>query len=197
VTLLADRTHGTTAGTGTAAGRSAGPRWWLGPVALAVAAAYAVLPGLVRLEGAPPRVGDGAGLEVSRFGTSGSVFLRYQHDGTTTVTVPLHNPTALPVAVDAVTTPSHPKPLLSLEAASEVGTVPPFATRPVHLTFRYGNCRFYHERAAQTVDRLVVTGSVLGRGFSDDVPLAEALVVHGQVILDCPDRTLVRGDDVR
>lgn len=199
MTLLADRTH--PAPTGTAVARGARHRWrgrWrVGAVLLALVAAYVVLPAFARLEGGAPRVGEAAGLEVGRFGPTGSVFLHYEHGRTVTVTVPLHNPTALPVSVDRVGTPPHPRPLLALESTTGTGTVPPFATREVALTFRFGNCRYYHERAAQTVDRLVVEGSTLGRDLTTEVPLAEQLVVHGQVILDCPDRTLVRGDDLR
>lgn len=197
MTLLADRTRPAPPGTDATAGRAGGPRWRLVVVVLAVVAAYVALPHFVRLEGDRPQVGGGAGLELSRFGPSGTVFLRYRHDRTVTVTVPLHNASALPLTVDRVRVPPHPKPLVSLESVSDAGGIPPFATRPVELTFRFGNCRHYHERAAQAVDRLVVGGSTLGREFTVDVPLAEQLVVHGQVILDCPDRTLVRGDDRR
>jgi hypothetical protein len=42
-----------------------------------------------------------------------------------------------------------------------------------------------------------VSGTVLGRETSVLVDLEVPLVVHSQVILDCPERTLVRGDDVR
>jgi hypothetical protein len=42
-----------------------------------------------------------------------------------------------------------------------------------------------------------VEGSVLGRGFTSEVALGYPLALHGQVINNCPDRTLTRGDEVR
>lgn len=196
MTLLADRARPASAGAA-AAPPSSRRRWRLGFVVVALVAAYAALPVFVRLEAAAPEVPAGGGLEVGRFGTTGSVFLHYDHGRTVTVTVPLHNPTALPISVERVGAPHHPKPLATLESATDAGTIPPFATREVELRFRFDNCRYYHERAAQTIDRLAVAGSTLGRDVTTEVPLAEQLVVHGQVILDCPDRTLVRGDDLR
>lgn len=196
MTLLVDRARPAPAGT-TAPSPSSRRRWRLAAVVLGLLAAYAALPVFVRLEGAAPEVPAGAGLEVGRFGTTGSVFLHYEHGRTVTVTVPLHNPTALPVSIGRLDAPPHSEPLAALESSSDPGTIPPFATREVELTFRFDNCRYYHERAAQTIDHLTVAGSTLGRDVTTEVPLAEQLVVHGQVILDCPDRTLVRGDDLR
>jgi hypothetical protein len=37
----------------------------------------------------------------------------------------------------------------------------------------------------------------VGRAFTEPLGFERPLAVHGQVILDCPDRTLVRGDDRR
>lgn len=173
-----------------------GPRLAVGVVA-ACTVAYALLPAVVRLDEAAPTLPAAAGLEVATWGSEGAWFLRYVHGGQVSVTVPLHNPTALPLTVDAVEPPSQARPLLALVATSGPGTVPPFSTRDVRLTFRYGNCRYYHERAAQTVDRLRVWGHTLGRGFTEEVTLSRPVVVHGQVIVNCPDRTLVRGDDRR
>lgn len=197
MTLLADHARPAPAAPAAPAAPSSRQRWRLAAAVVGLLVAYAVLPVFVRLEGASPEVPTGAGLEVGRFGTTGSVFLHYEHGRTVTLTVPLHNPTALPVSVGRVDAPPHPKPLATLESSSDAGTIPPFATGEVELTFRFDNCRYYHERAAQTIDHLTVTGSTLGRDVTTAVSLAEQLVVHGQVILDCPDRTLVRGDDLR
>ena len=38
---------------------------------------------------------------------------------------------------------------------------------------------------------------MLGRGFERDLALEHPLALHGQIINNCPDRTLTRGDDVR
>lgn len=197
MTLLADRGAEADTSTSAPASRSAGSRWRPVLAVVALVAAYAALPLFVRLDESVPVLPAGAGLEVEQFGATGSVFLHYEHGGTVTVEVPLHNPTPLPLTVDDVAVPDRSRPLLDLTDVGGTAAVPPFGTRSVELTFRYGNCRYYHERSAQTVDRLTITGSTLGRDFSTVVTLSEPLVVHGQVILDCPDRTLVRGDDRR
>ena len=67
----------------------------------------------------------------------------------------------------------------------------------VELAFEYTNCRYYHERANNTVDRVRVTGTVLGREVVRTVELVTPVVVHSQVIINCPERTFVRGDDRR
>ena len=67
----------------------------------------------------------------------------------------------------------------------------------VDLSFEYTNCRYYHERANNTYDQVLVTGTVLGREVTRTIDLTVPMVVHSQVIMNCPDRTLIRGDDRR
>jgi hypothetical protein len=166
---------------------------------LMIGLAWAALPLAVDLDDAVvPQLPVDAGLLVPEYGDRGAHLLHYRHGETVTVEVPVSNRGPLPISIDEVSLPGQQHPLLEPVAASglplELGA---FDSGSVRLTLRYGNCRYYHERSAAVVDELVVAGSVLGRRLTETVGLGRPLVVHGQVILDCPDRTLVRGDDVR
>lgn len=139
-----------------------------------------------------------SGLAVPEFGAVGTFFLSYQHGGSVTVTVPVSNDGPVPVTVSDVHLDLPDYSLV--EESSTTGLpleLPPFADGSVELTLTYGNCRYYHERAVEEIDAARVAGTALGRSFERTVRLHRPLAVHAQVILDCPDRTLVRGDDVR
>ncbi len=68
------------------------------------------------------------------------------------------------------------------------------------VTARYGNCRYYHEREVQLyLRRSTIGGEVLGVG-RDTAAVAldqPAWWSTSPMIVDCPDRTLNRDDDVR
>lgn len=171
-------------------------------VAVLLAVAWLLSPYLVRI--APPTVtagsldGEPGGLLVEGYGAAGTYALHYRYGETVTLRVPVANDSPLPLHVTGVELVEPTYPLLE-----PVGDAPaPFTLLPgqdgsVELAFEYTNCRYYHERANNTVDRVRVTGTVLGREVVRTVPLAVPVVVHSQVIINCPERTFVRGDDRR
>ncbi|PVG83651.1 hypothetical protein DDE18_04815 [Nocardioides gansuensis] len=170
-----------------------------GLLVVALACVWAALPLGVRL--APdvePSMPVAAGLMVPEYGARGTYAFHYRFHETITIEVPVRNSGPLPLTIDSVRLESPRLPLMvpvgGLEEPLRLG---PFGSGTVSLTMRFDNCRYYHERSAQTWEQVRVSGSTLGRDFTRSVPLAFPLAVHGQVILDCPDRTLVRGDDVR
>lgn len=170
--------------------------WLLAAASLAVA--WAVLPATVRLgQDVPPRLPVTAGLLVPEYGTDGIYALRYRHHETITVTVPVRNNGPLPIRVEEVSLDSGPLPLLVPVDHDLPVRVAPGAEAEVTLTLRFDNCRYYHERSADTWDHVRVEGSVLRRGFESEIGLAFPIALHGQVINNCPDRTLTRGDEVR
>lgn len=178
------------------------PSRWRRRAAIALVVAvgtWALLPTAVRLQ---PTVdvalaGD-AGLLVEGYGAGGAYFLHYRHGETVTMTVPVHNESPLPLTVTGVDLVEPPYPLIEpATGALDAVTIAPFGTVQVPLTFVYANCRYYHERGTNTFDRAIVTGEVLGRDVVEQVHFAVPVVVHSQIILQCPDRTLVRGDDRR
>lgn len=167
-------------------------------VAVGLVVGWLLSPALVRLEqGVAPQLPVDAGLLVPEYGAAGTYALHYRHRETVTLTVPIRNAGPLPLSLDGIGLEYEPRPLLVPAGTSRPLRLAPWSTTEVTLTLRFDNCRYYHERSADSWEQLVVTGSVLGRGFESEVTLAHPLVVHGQVINNCPDRTLTRGDDVR
>lgn len=163
-----------------------------------VAGVWLVAPFLVRV--APPQValGPGDGLLVEGYGATGTYALHYRYGETVTVSVPVANDSPVPLRVTDVELVEPSYPLLEpVDTDLEPFTLLPGADGSVDLTFEFANCRYYHERANNHVDSVRITGTVLGREVTRTVELAVPLVVHSQVILDCPERTFVRGDDRR
>ncbi|MFC5727335.1 MULTISPECIES: hypothetical protein [Nocardioides] len=171
---------------------------WALVVVTGLVVGWAFSPALVRLDpGVAPQLPVDAGLMVSEYGAEGTYALHYRHHETVTLTVPLRNTGPLPLSVDDIRLEGQPRPLLVPVGAGLPVRLEPWGTAEVTWTMRFDNCRYYHERSADMWERILVAGSVLGRGFESEVTLAHPLVVHGQVINNCPDRTLTRGDDVR
>lgn len=168
-------------------------------VVLALALAWVLLPQMIRLgEEVDPRLPVDAGLLVPEYGDDGAYFLHYRYGETVTVEVPVTNRSPVPITVEEVSSTRERLPLL--EPASVEGlpvTLSPREGTRVAVTLRYANCRYYHERSTETLAGVEVHGTSLGRDFTETVAFARPITVHGQVILDCPERTLVRGDDVR
>ncbi len=167
--------------------------------ALTLALAYLALPWAVTLDpAAEVGVPVDAGLSVPEYGPAGTVFLHYRHGEQVTLSVPVRNRGPVPVSVSGLRFDLPGYSLL--EPAGTAGLpleLAPFETGSVEVTLTFAHCRYYHERAVQEVTSAQVTGTALGRGFTRPLRLETPVAVHGQVILDCPDRTLVRGDDVR
>lgn len=176
-------------------------RAWVaaGVVVTLLVCGYLALPYVVRFgAGLTPRIDGPRGLVVASYGDAGTHFVRYTHGERFTVTVPLRNDGPLPVSVTDVRMTDEVSPLV--ETVRAVGlpvTIGPGSTVPVRVTARFANCRYYHERAVQTMAGAVVRGSVLGRSFTEVAAFDHPVAVHSQVILRCPERTLIRGDDVR
>lgn len=145
-----------------------------------------------------PQIPPEAGLPVDTYGADGATFLHYRHGETVTVTVPIQNRSPLPLTVSTIAPRTESRPLLTLTAATDLPLrLGPFEQQDVELTYEFGNCRYWHERGAQTVDTVSLSGATVGRAWSQQLRLEEPLIVHSQVINNCPDRTLVRGDDTR
>lgn len=166
--------------------------------AVGLVAAWALLPLGVRVDtDVAAELPVDAGLEVPEYGAEGTFALHYQHHEEITLTVPVDNKGPLPIRVTRAELDVDPLPLLVQVDDNLPLTVRPWSGEQLELTFRYDNCRYYHERSVDSWDRIDVAGSVLGRGFDRELTLELPIAVHGQVINNCPDRTLVRGDDVR
>jgi hypothetical protein len=163
-----------------------------------LAMAWALLPVGVRLDQeATAELPVGAGLMVPEYGADGTYALHYRHHEEVTVTVPVSNDGPLPLRLTAADLDEARLPLLVPVDDNLPLRVGPWAEAELELTFRFDNCRHYHERSADTWDHVDVVGSVLGREFEREVALTSPLALHGQIINNCPDRTLTRGDDVR
>ena len=118
--------------------------------------------------------------------------------GTGIVTLPLESSSVVPFRVTGVELVQPAYPLLEpVGGPVEPVSLGPFGEGAVVLELEFANCRYYHERANNTYDQVRLTGTALGREATRTVDLAVPLVVHSQVILDCPERTFVRGDDRR
>lgn len=166
--------------------------------AAGVALGWALLPLGVRLDQeVTPELPVDAGLLVPEYGEKGTYGLHYRHHEEVTVQVPVSNDGPVPLRITEADLDSPPLPLLVQVDDNLPLRVGPWGEDELELTFRFDNCRYYHERSAETWDHVDVVGSALGREFEREVALAYPLALHGQVINTCPDRTLVRGDDVR
>ena len=175
-------------------------RSWVTAVLVLVLGGWLLAPYAVRV--APPEVAldADAGLMVEGYGPAGTFALDYRFGEQVLVTVPVANDSPVPLRVESVELVEPAYPLM--EPVPDGAVVEPFTLLPgqsgeVDLTFEFTNCRYYHERANNAYEQVRVSGSVLGRPVTRTVDLAVPLVVHSQVILNCPDRTLVRGDDRR
>ncbi len=175
-------------------------RLWVAAVLVLVLGGWLLAPYAVRV--APPEVAldADAGLMVEGYGPAGTFALDYRFGEQVLVTVPVANDSPVPLRVESVELVEPAYPLM--EPVPDGAVVEPFTLLPgqsgdVTLAFEFTNCRYYHERANNAYEQVRLSGSVLGRQVTRTVDLAVPLVVHSQVILNCPDRTLVRGDDRR
>jgi hypothetical protein len=176
---------------------------WAGAAVALAAVVYGALVVAVRFEG-PAEVRfapDAEAVTLPDF-EGGTHSLRYRHGGTVSFSFPLHNDGVVPITVTAVRLDDEARSMLLLEEVV-VGTdrlparLGAGATTEVRVTARYGNCRYYHEREAETLAGVHVRASALGIGVTREVAFDHPLVVRSPMIVDCPDRTLVRDDDVR
>lgn len=175
-------------------------RLWAGAALALLLGGWLLAPHAVRVE--PPRLvlDADAGLMVEGYGPAGTYALDYRFGEEVLVQVPVTNDSAVPLHVESVELVEPTYPLMV--PVDEGSSIEPFTLLPgqsgeVVLAFEFTNCRYYHERANNAYEQVRFTGSVLGRPVTRTVDLAVPLVVHSQVILNCPDRTLVRGDDRR
>ena len=176
---------------------------WAGAAVTAAAAAYLAAVTSVDLDGtATVRFApDAEAVSLPTF-EGGTHALRYRHGETFAFSFPLHNDGVVPITVTAVTWDQGPKPLVEVQAVALGSVALPArlgagSTAEVHVTARYGNCRYYHEREAASLAGVTVTARALGTRVRRDVAFDHPLVVRSPMIVDCPDRTLVRDDDAR
>lgn len=201
VALDLGRGPGPGTATGTGPGARRGRRRLLAAAlgtAATLAVGWALAPHLVTLDSPEVALDPTAGLFVDGYGDTGTYALHYRYGQEVELTVPLSNASAVPWRVTDVELVEPTYPLLEpVGGTVEPVTLAPYGDGEVSLVFEYANCRYYHERANNSYEQVRVSGTVLGRETSVLVDLAVPLVVHSQVILNCPERTLVRGDDVR
>lgn len=163
-----------------------------------VAGAWALAPQAVLVSAPTPSVPVADGLLVDGYGPSGTLALHYRYGERMALTLPLGNASVVPFRVTRAELVEPTYPLLEpVGGPVEPVDLDPFGEGEVVLEFEFTNCRYYHERANNTYDQVRLTGTALGREVTRTVELAVPLVVHSQVILDCPERTFVRGDDRR
>ena len=175
-------------------------RLWVAAVLVLLLGGWLLAPYAVRVERPQLVLDADAGLMVEGYGPAGTYALDYRFGEEVLVQVPIANDSLVPLHVESVELVEPTYPLMV--PVSEDSSVEPFTLLPgqsgeVVLAFEFTNCRYYHERANNAYEQVRFTGSVLGRPVTRTVDLAVPLVVHSQVILNCPDRTLVRGDDRR
>lgn len=172
-------------------------------VVVALLGAYLATPHLVRLEAdAAPRFSPGAAVTVPSYGERGTHILAYRYGEEFTIGVPVTNSGVVPVEVTEIRLTDEPRPLVETTSVRAEGsplptTLWPGETVRIELRARFDNCRYYHEREMQTMPGLVVDGRVLGLPATASARLDHDLVAHSPMIIGCPDRTLVRGDDRR
>lgn len=142
------------------------------------------------------------------YGEDGSHVLRYRHGGELAFTIPLENQAVVPITVTDLRFDTGPQPMLAIESVAvsdsdEAGADElPFrigagATVEVTVTARYTNCRYYHEREIESITAVVVDASAFGVDTTRTVAFDSPFVIHSPMIVECPDRTLRRDDDVR
>ncbi|WP_183094641.1 hypothetical protein [Nocardioides stalactiti] len=166
-------------------------------IAAALALGWALLlPYGVRIgQDVTPGLPVDAGLYVPEYGENGTYGLDYRHHETVTLRVPIRNRGPLPLTLTAASIDDGLYPLLVHGGDNLPLDIGPWSEGELELELTFDNCRYYHERAAETYESVALQGSVLGRDFEEQVTLAYPVVLHGQVILTCPDRTLRRDDD--
>lgn len=170
----------------------------LGGLLAVVAGGWALAPQAVLVAGPEPSVPAASGLLVEGYGPSGTLALHYRYGERMALTLPLDNASVVPFRVTGVELVEPTYPLLApVGGPVEPVDLGPFGEGEVVLDFEFTNCRYYHERANNTYEQVRLTGTSLGRQVTRTVDLAVPLVVHSQVILNCPERTFVRGDDRR
>lgn len=181
------------------------PRRWLvlGGMASLLIGAYLLAPSLARFDAdTPPRFSAAAAVTVPSYGERGTQILAYAYGEQFTITVPIANRGVVPVTVTELRLTEKPRPLVETASVTVDGdrlpaTLWPGETAVVELRARFDNCRYYHEREMQTMPGAVVSGHVLGRPVTAIAEFDRDLVVASPMIVGCPDRTLVRGDDIR
>ncbi len=171
----------------------------VGSLLLALLGTYVFLPLVVQVQTpVEPELPIDAGLDVPQFGAKGTRFLRYVHHKKIAMTVPVHNSSVFPITITSASIGANEYSLLQ---PADVGGLPlhlgPSQDGEITIGLQFDNCRYYHERAVTSLAGVTLEGESWGRDFDRFVTFDEPLAVHGQVIMDCPDRTLVRGDDVR
>ena len=177
--------------------------WAVGLAVVLAGAAVATITS-VRFDGPAP-LSFVAGSEVvslPTFGDEGSHVLLYRHGETVTFSLPLENHGAVPLTVTGVRLSDRAQSMLEVERVSVGADELPVRlaageSAALRVTARYGNCRYYHEREIESFPSAVVDVDVLGLGVTRTVAFDHPLVLHSPMIVDCPDRTLRRDDDVR
>ena len=166
-----------------------------------------------RLGGTPTPVppGDKASVTFERgatavtlgaFGDGGSHVLVYAHGRSVRFSFPFENRGHVPVRVTRVRLGSHPRSMLQVEQAGVGPGRLPSTLRPGHtativVSARYDNCRYYHEREIESVPAATVDVESLGAVVTRRLAFDHPLIIHSPMIVDCPNRTLDREDDVR
>ena len=179
------------------------PLLWVGGALVALAAVALALVRSIGVEG-PATIRfapDAEAVSLPAF-EGGTHALRYRHGGTVSFAFPIRSTGLLPSTVASVRIGPERHSLLVVEDVTVDGLPLPARlgrgeTATVEVTARYANCRYYHERELQTLAAATVETSAMGVHVTRTVPFDHPLVVPSPMIVECPERTLVRDDDVR
>ncbi|UUZ59384.1 hypothetical protein [Nocardioides sp. B-3] len=139
----------------------------VGLLLLTLVAVYAALPLAVRVQTpVEPELPIDAGLDVPQFGSSGTRFLHYVHHKTIAMTVPVHNSSLFSITITAASIGANKYSLLE---PTEVSGLPlrlgPSQDGEITVGLRFGNCRYYHERAITSLAGVTLEGDSPGTGL--------------------------------
>jgi hypothetical protein len=173
-------------------------------VAASIALAAALVGGLragTRVDGG--QLAFGAGTDVvtlDGLGPSGAHVLVYHHGAQVALSLPIENRGPLPLRVTDVRLETGDISMLGADPGTSGPPLPTLArgdAATLHVPLRLGNCRYFHEREVEMVHAAFVDVELLGMTLTRRVEFDRPLAVRSPMIVDCPERTLVRGDDTR
>ena len=163
-------------------------------VALAAVAAVALAPRAVAVETGTTVFGGTARVTtLDGYGARGSHLLYYADGETLVLEVPVRNDGLLPMTVTSAEVVAEELALVDVRAVTGLPLrLAPGEHGTVTVQAELDNCRYYHEREIEIVDRLRLGVEVLGRASQRTAQLDRPLLVHSPMIVGCPERKLHR-----
>lgn len=156
---------------------------------------------------------DMQAVTVEEFDMTGAHILRYADGGYVSYAVTLRNTGPLPVTVTGVALPEESERRLLQPVAAglatggspeagQMQTLEPVSLaageqQQIVVQARFDNCKYYTERAIETVDQQVITFRVAGVPRTATVHFERPLLVRSPTINRCADRTMDRSENQR